>query len=49
MTKDNLRSHANIHKDMFDLTEKEIKTELKRRHNEKVERKEKRQKSDYNC
>ena len=44
MRKDNLRSHSNIHKDLLDLPEEEIKTELKRRHVEKVERKEKRQK-----
>ena len=44
MRKDNLRSHSNIHKDLLDLPEEEIKTKLKRRHVEKVERKEKRQK-----
>ena len=44
MRKDNLRSHLNVHKNLLDLAEKEIKNELKRRHNEKVERKEKRQK-----
>ena len=44
MRKDNLRSHSNIHKDLLDLPEEEIKTELKRRHVEKAERTEKRQK-----
>ena len=44
MRKDNLRSHSNIHTNLLDLPKEEIKTELKRRHNEKVQRKEKRQK-----
>ncbi len=44
MRKDHLKSHSNVHKDLLDLPEEEIKTELKRRHDEKVERKEKRQK-----
>ncbi len=44
MRSDKLGRHANIHKDLQSLPEEEIKTELKRRHDEKVERKEKRQK-----
>ncbi len=44
MRKDKLKSHSNVHKDLLDLPEEEIKTELKRRHDEKEERKEKRQK-----
>ena len=44
MRSDNLKSHSNVHKDLLDLPEEEIETELKRRHVEKVERKEKRQK-----
>ena len=44
MRSDNLKSHSNVHKDLLDLPEEEIETELKRRHDEKVERTEKRQK-----
>ena len=49
MRSDKLGRHSNVHKDLLDLPEEEIKTGLKRRHVEKVERKEKRQKSDCNC
>ena len=37
MRSDKLGRHSNVHKDLLDLPEEEIKTELKRRHNEKVE------------
>ena len=44
MRSDKLGRHAKIHKDLLSLPEEEIKTELKRRHDEKVEQTEKRQK-----
>ena len=44
MRSDNLERHSNIHKDLLNLPEEEIKTELKRRHDEKVEWTEKRKK-----
>ena len=44
MRSDNLKSLSNVHKDLHDLPEEEIETELKRRHDDKVERTEKRQK-----
>ena len=37
MRKDNLKIHLNVHKNQLDLTEKEIKIEFKRRHDEKIE------------
>ena len=42
--KDNVQRHSTVHKDLLDLPEEEIKTELKRRHDEKVETERKRQK-----
>ena len=44
MRSDTIQRHGKVHKDLLDLPEEEIETELKRRHDEKVERTEKRQK-----
>ena len=44
MRSDTIQRHGKVHKDLLDLPEEEIETELKRRHDDKIETERKRQK-----